>query len=395
MMKKEVRYKKKRRLTWLGCLVVALSLGLVLGAGFGLYSYLNKEPVKEEKEEPIIVDTPQKEEMSASLVMVGDALIHSAIYEDAYDGTSYDFKPMLREIKPLLKDYDLKYYNQETILGGVELGLSNYPRFNSPYEVGDAFIDAGFNLVSLATNHTMDKGETGVINSLNYWNSKDNVYTAGSYLSKEDRDKVIIKEINGITYSFFSYTTWTNGLETPSGKEYLNNVYDPVKVKEDIEKVRDQVDVVIVAMHWGTEYSTTVSSTQQEIANYLASLDVDIIIGSHPHVVEPIAFIGKTMVIYSLGNFISDQVGVERLTGLMVGIDIHKTVENGVTTIELKNPRANLLYTYSSYANKRNFVVYPYTSLTDDLLPNYKDYYEEYKQIVLSLDQTIEMPSLG
>ena len=395
MMKKEVRYKKKRRLTWLGCLVVALTLGLVLGASFGLYSYLNKEPVKEEKEEPIIDDTPQKEEMSASLVMVGDALIHSAIYEDAYDGTSYDFKPMLREIKPLLKDYDLKYYNQETILGGVELGLSNYPRFNSPYEVGDAFIDAGFNLVSLATNHTMDKGETGVINSLNYWNSKDNVYTAGSYLSKEDRDKVIIKEINGITYSFFSYTTWTNGLETPLGKEYLNNVYDPVKVKEDIEKVRDQVDVVIVAMHWGTEYSTAVSSTQQEIANYLASLGVDIIIGSHPHVVEPIAFIGKTMVIYSLGNFISDQVGVERLTGLMVGIDIHKTVENGVTTIELKNPRANLLYTHSLYAKKRNFVVYPYTSLTDDLLPNYKDYYERYKQIVLSLDQTIEMPSLG
>lgn len=394
-MKKEVRYKKKRRLTWFGCLVVALTLGLVLGASFGLYSYLNKEPVKEEKEEPIIDDTPQKEEMSASLVMVGDALIHSAIYEDAYDGTSYDFKPMLREIKPLLKDYDLKYYNQETILGGVELGLSNYPRFNSPYEVGDAFIDAGFNLVSLATNHTMDKGERGVINSLNYWNSKDNVYTAGSYLSKEDRDKVIIKEINGITYTFFSYTTWTNGLETPLGKEYLNNVYDPVKVKEDIEKVRDQVDVVIVAMHWGTEYSTTVSSTQQEIATYLASLGVDIIIGSHPHVVEPIAFIGKTMVIYSLGNFISDQVGVERLTGLMVGIDIHKTVENGVTTIELKNPRANLLYTYSSYAKKRNFIVYPYTSLTDDLLPDYKDYYEEYKQIVLSLDQTIEMPSLG
>ena len=394
-MKKEVRYKKKRRLTWFGCLVVALTLGLVLGASFGLYSYLNKEPVKEEKEEPIIDDTPQKEEMSASLVMVGDALIHSAIYEDAYDGTSYDFKPMLREIKPLLKDYDLKYYNQETILGGVELGLSNYPRFNSPYEVGDAFIDAGFNLVSLATNHTMDKGERGVINSLNYWNSKDNVYTAGSYLSKEDRDKVIIKEINGITYTFFSYTTWTNRLETPSGKEYLNNVYDPVKVKEDIEKVRDQVDVVIVAMHWGTEYSTTVSSTQQEIATYLASLGVDIIIGSHPHVVEPIAFIGKTMVIYSLGNFISDQVGVERLTGLMVGIDIHKTVENGVTTIELKNPRANLLYTYSSYAKKRNFIVYPYTSLTDDLLPDYKDYYEEYKQIVLSLDQTIEMPSLG
>ena len=332
--------------------------------------------------------------MDASLVMVGDALIHSAVYEDAYTGDGYDFKPMLKEIKPLIKDYDLKYYNQETILGGTELGLSNYPRFNSPYEVGDAFIDAGFNLVSLATNHTMDKGEQGVINSLNYWNSKDDVYTAGSYLSFEDRDKPVIKEINGITYSFFSYTTWTNGLETPSGKEYLNNVYSPEKVKEDIDKVRDKVDVVIVAMHWGTEYSTSVSASQQEIANYLSSLGVDIIIGSHPHVVEPIAFIGKTMVIYSLGNFISDQEGVERLTGLMASIDIHKSVENGVSTIELRNPKAELLYTHSTYGKKRNFVVYPYTSLNDELLPGYRNYYETYKNIVLSLDSNIEMPSL-
>ena len=285
---------------------------------------------------------------------------------------------------------DIKYYNQETILGGTELGLSSYPRFNSPYEVGDAFVDAGFNLVSLATNHTMDKGEVGVINSLNYWNSKEDVYTAGSYLSNEDRDEVVIKEINGITYSFFSYTTWTNGLETPSGKEYLNNVYSPEKAKADIEKVRDKVDVVIVAMHWGTEYSFSVSSAQQEIANYLSSLGVDIIIGSHPHVVEPIAFIGKTMVIYSLGNFISDQDGIERLTGLMVGVDIHKTVDNGVTTIELRNPRAELLYT----ASRQGFIVYPYTSLNDSILPNYKSYYETYKNIVLSLDQSITMPSL-
>ena len=393
----KTRVKKKRRLTVLGRFLIILVIGVLFGASIGFYyrltsDNLKKDEVKEQKQKDEAVS--KKEEMEASLVMVGDALIHSTIYEDAYTGDGYDFKPMLKEIKPMIKDYDLKYYNQETILGGTELGLSNYPRFNSPYEVGDAFIDAGFNLVSLATNHTMDKGEQGIINSLNYWNSKDDVYTAGSYLSNEDRDGVVIKEVNGITYSFFSYTTWTNGLETPSGKEYLNNVYSPEKAKEDIEKVREKSDVVIVAMHWGTEYSTSVSATQEEIANYLSSLGVDIIIGSHPHVVEPIAFIGKTMVIYSLGNFISDQEGVERLTGLMASVDIHKTVENDVTTIELRNPKAELLYTHSTYGSERNFVVYPYTSLNDTLLPNYKSYYETYKNIVLSFNNSIEMSSL-
>ena len=206
--------RKRRKLTVLGRFVIILFIGVLFGASLGFYYRLTndnvkKDDVKEQKQEEEVVS--KKEEMDASLVMVGDALIHSTVYNDAYTGDGYDFKPMLKEIKPLIKDYDLKYYNQETILGGTELGLSNYPRFNSPYEVGDAFIDAGFNLVSLATNHTMDKGEQGVINSLNYWNSKDDVYMAGSYLSFEDRDKPVIKEINGITYSFFSYTTWTNG----------------------------------------------------------------------------------------------------------------------------------------------------------------------------------------
>ena len=155
--------------------------------------------------------------MKASLLMVGDALIHSTLYQDAKTNDGYDFKPMLERIKPIASKYDLEYYNQETILGGEELGLSNYPRFNSPYEVGDAFIDAGFNLVSIATNHTMDKGEQGVLNSLAYWNKQKNILTAGSYSSFEDRDRKAIKEINGIKYAFFSYTTWTNGLSTPTG----------------------------------------------------------------------------------------------------------------------------------------------------------------------------------
>ena len=390
--------KKKKRLSLLAKILIFLIIISIVGISgtITIGRFYHYEKIKEVQFTSEEVKTkPAKREYHASLVMVGDSLIHSSIYEDAKqkDG-SYDFKPMIENIKPLIQNYDLKYYNQETILGGTELGLSNYPRFNSPYEVGDAFIDAGFNLVSLATNHTMDKGEIGVINSHNYWQKHSDIYTAGSYTSFEERDMPVIKEVNGIKYSFLSYTTWTNGLYPESGKEYLNNVYSNELAKADIERVRDQVDVIIVAMHWGTEYSHGVSQEQQEIANYLSSLGVNIIIGTHPHVVEPIDFINNTLVIYSLGNFISDQVGIERLTGLMASVDINKTVEDHNTQIELTNVKAELLYTDSNNYGKRNFKVIPYTQLNNTILPNYKEYYQTYKNIVLERNKNIIMPEL-
>ena len=352
----------------------------------------NNKPIKKEKTTTVKKGT--KKEYNVSLIMVGDALIHSNIYLDAKTGEDeYDFRPMLDNIKPIVSKYDLAYYNQETVLGGKELGLSNYPRFNSPTEVGDAFIDAGFNMVSLATNHTMDKGEEGVLNSLKYWNSKKDIVKAGQYSSFEDRNKTRIYEKNGIKYAFLSYTTWTNGLETPKGKEYLNNVYSNELAEKDISKVRDKVDIIIVAMHWGTEYSLGVDSKQEEIANYLSGLGVDIIIGAHPHVVEPIDYIGKTLVIYSLGNFISDQEGVERLTGLMVSVNIKKTVKKKTTNIEINDLKADLIYTKSKYA--KNFKVYPYSKLNNEILPNYMEYYEKYKGVVTDRNKDIEFTSLG
>ena len=367
-------------------LVIVLGIGLAISTYFGIKYLLksnNDKPINKPSEE-------EKEKVyTASVITAGDNLIHSSLYQDANKNANYsgyDFKPMLQYIKPIVQNYDLKYYNQETILGGSELGLSNYPRFNSPYEVGDAFIDAGFNLVSLATNHTMDKNEQGVINSKKYWSTKTNVLTAGSYTSFEDRDTVRILEKNGIEYAFFSYTMWNNGLATPRGKEYLNNEYTPELAKADIERVKGKCDLIIVAMHWGTEYSMGVSDKQEEVANYLSSLGVNIIIGAHPHVVEPIEYInnGKTLVIYSLGNFISDQVGIERLTGLMVTLNVKKVVEKQISTVTVENVKGSLLYTKSNSYTPRNFRVYPYSQLNSTILPNYKSYYEKYKAVVTS-----------
>ena len=342
------------------------------------------------------VDT--KVESKANLVMVGDALIHGIVYETAHryaNYNGYDFKPMLKYTKEIVKDYDLAYYNQETILGGVELGLSTYPQFNSPYDVGDAFIDAGFNLVSLATNHTMDNyqrtnGKT-ITNSVNYWKShKDEILAAGSYLSFEDRDEVIIKEVNGIKYGFLSYTTYTNGLIVPTGKEYLVNVYDKDLIKEEIERYRDKVDLLMVAMHWGEEYMTYPVESQKTIAKYLSSLGVDLIIGCHPHVIEPIEYIGDTLVIYSLGNFVSSQIGVERLTGLMASVDITKTEYHGKTNIKFSNIMGTLLFT----DRNNGYVVYPYHLLNDNILNGYKNYYEKYSKVVRAYSDEVTVRSL-
>ncbi|MCI7702136.1 MAG: CapA family protein [Tenericutes bacterium] len=389
-MKRRKRIKLKKN-----ALIICLFLFLILCLCIFFLSGKDKaiEVPKENIPNVEVKDDEKSPKVyEVKMIMVGDALIHDRLYNTVRneDG-SYDFKPTIQYIKPIITKYDLKYYNQETILGGAELGYSSYPQFNSPNEVGDAFLDAGFNLVSLATNHTMDKGERGVLNSVNYWKSKKNVVYSGQWSSWDERNEVHVYDINGISYAFFSYTTWTNGLETPNGKEYLNNVYSDEKAANDISKIRDLVDVVIVAMHWGTEYSLDVSSSQQYIANYLAGLGVDLIIGSHPHVVEPVEYInnGKTFVIYSLGNFLSAQYGIDRLTGLMVEVTIKKVVDvDGTITVSIESPKAELTYTQTNDYTK--YRVYPYSKLNSTILPDYMNYYEYYKGIVSSKYQKLE-----
>ena len=346
-----------------------------------------------------------------SMVMVGDNLIHSSIYKDASTGSGgYDFTKMYELVKPIVSGYDIAYYNQETILGGKELGVSDYPLFNSPQEVGDAMIDAGFNLVSLASNHTIDYGERAVLSSRDYWNSKSNVLAVGSYASEEDRNEVIVREKNNITYTMLNYTYGTNGLVIPSNKNYLVNVWpvDPKindvnkdvvyqnykeQIKKDIETVRKRVDVLMVAMHWGVEYTHEPTLYQKDMAEYLASLGVDIIIGTHPHVIQPIEWIDDTLVIYSLGNFISAQYQNQyynKMIGLMTSLEIEKKVVGDNSEISIQNIDNDLVYTY--YKNWRNFKVVPFSSVEiGNYLVDYKDVYNHYREIVQRYDNNISV----
>lgn len=410
MTKKRKRRKLKKGFK---IFLVIFSITLILIIG-----YIIIKPNKDNKtiSKPNILNKNEDKHYEASLIAVGDYLIHSSVYKDANrlaNGDGYDFKPMISYIKEIVSNYDIAYYNQETILGGSELGLSDYPTFNSPYEAGDAMLDAGFNLVSLATNHTMDSGKKAVENSCKYWQSKENVLTAGSYCSEEERNKINIKEINNIKYTMLNYTYGTNGM--PVANDYLVNVWptdidninNPEKdtkyqaykkqVKEDIDKVKDKVDFLIVAMHWGVEYTHEPTAYEKDMASYLASLGVNLIIGTHPHVIQPVTWIDDTLVIYSLGNFISAQyqnkstcTNYKCTTELMTSLKIEKDIKNNQTSVKITNVENELLYNYYNQSTWRNFKVIPFSNpKIKEYLPNYKEVYNTYKAVVQKMDNEI------
>ena len=317
-------------------------------------------------------------EKKMSIVMVGDVLTHDAVLADALNSDgSYDFSKMFTYIKPMIEKYDLKYVNQESIIGGPSFKYTGYPTFNAPDAIGDNLIDTGFNVIGLANNHAFDKGEKAILYSNDYWKSK-NVITAGTYSSFEEQSDIKVYEQNGIKYAFLAYTTSINGYNLSNDKSYLVNIYSNDRVKEDVDKIKDKVDVIMVAMHWGDEYTNTPTESEKEIANYLSSLGVDIVIGTHPHVVQPIEYIGNTLVIYSLGNFISNQLvlGLNPAIGLMVGIEIK--INDGNKTINIIDKE--LLYSYS--LSSKDFKVIPFSKLNDEILNDYKNVESEYMSIV-------------
>lgn len=350
-----------------------------------LYVIISCNTKKKEKEE-----IPEEGEKIVSLVAFGDNLIHDTIYVSAQTSSGYDFRPILIDVKEYIQNFDLRFINQETILGGSELGLSTYPAFNTPQEMGDALIDAGFNLISLANNHTLDRGEKAVINSVNYWNSKDVIHS-GSVLSP-DESQVKIFEIKGIKFAFVAYTYGTNGIPHPSGKTHLANVYSNEKAREDLKYVRNIVDVIIVSMHWGEEYQDYPNETQISQARHLASLGCDIIIGHHPHVIQPVDLLENedgrnTFVMYSLGNFLSDQKCLDRLIGMGASLDIRKD-ESG--NISLENFRAKLLYRYKNY-NDNSFRLLFFEDLNNDFLKDYALYFSEKEALIKYYFQDIDV----
>lgn len=334
-----------------------------------------------------------KEEVySATIAAVGDILIHESLIKDAYDGSHYDFKPMFENVKAYIEQADIAFANQETMLGGKELGLSGYPMFNSPTEVGDALKHIGIDIVSIANNHTLDVGEKGILNAIDYYNSVGLLYT-GAFQYVEDQQTIRTIEKNGIIFSFLAYTYGTNGIPVPAGKEYLVNLIDEEQIVADIHRAKEISDVVVLSLHFGNEYEPYPNERQKELVQMFTDAGAHIIFGHHPHVLQPVDRVKgedghEAFVAYSLGNFISGQIGVEREIGGILQLEVKKTVSRNGTSIEITDPRFVPVFTYKN--NWRNYKLYELEKIGDDILPNASVHYENVKKHVSSLLEEVQ-----
>ncbi len=295
-----------------------------------------------------------------TLGATGDVLLHKRLYTKAMteDGTGYNFDNMLEEAEKLFDEDHLIIVNLESIIAGKEFGLADFPRFNSPEEIGYKLKDMNVDIVNIANNHILDHGEEGLLKSLDNLNNIGLPYVGG-YRSIEDQETVRLFQKNGLKVCFLSYTMSMGVGSRPKGKRYLVNKYSDVgapKLRRIINKIRKQldVDVVVVSLHFGKEYQMLPTSSQLEISYSVADAGADVIIGHHPHVLQPPNILvdsrgREVFVAYSLGNFFSGQIGLYRQIGAYLTIDIEKDFTTNSSLLKFSNPKMQLTYVDSSH----------------------------------------------
>jgi poly-gamma-glutamate capsule biosynthesis protein CapA/YwtB (metallophosphatase superfamily) len=253
--------------------------------------------------------------LTVRIAAVGDLMCHSPQFKySQVTKDSFDFVPVFRYINKYLKDADFTLGNLETITAGKNKKYSGYPLFNSPDEFISAVKSAGFNLVTTSNNHALDRGELGINKTIDRL-IKNNLNYTGTYNSQQDRDSIRIFDIKGIKTAFLSYSYGTNGIPIPHGKKYLINIIDYDLIQKDITHSRQLgAELVIVYYHFGEEYKREPSAFQKITVNKTIAMGADIILGGHPHMIEPAIYykthnakLDTGFAVYSLGNFLSNQ----------------------------------------------------------------------------------------
>ncbi len=345
-MRRRKRGTKRRRLNYKKMLIVLIILVLaILAIITGITSAVkfvskkNKEKIQEEEKPKDII---------INLVATGDVMCHTTNFNAAYNNETkeYDFTSVFANISKYITKADVAIGNLETTFAGKDRGYTGYPTFNSPSALGVALKNIGIDVLSTANNHSLDKGYTGIVSTLDKLD-EIGIDHMGTARSEEEQNKVLVKDVNGIKIAFLSYTYGTNGIPVPAGKEYSVNLIDKDLILKQINLAKEQnVDIICASMHWGDEYKQKQNKKQEELADYLFQNGVDIIIGNHAHVIEPmekrkIALEDGTekevFVVYALGNFISGQTIEHTKSTVILDMNIRKNGENGKITIDSIN----------------------------------------------------------
>nr|WP_321291969.1 CapA family protein [uncultured Trichococcus sp.] len=315
-----------------------------------------------------------EEEKIISFIGVGDNLIHDSIFRDAElaDGT-YDFKPIYENVAEDIEEADIAFLNQETISAGDDYAYSGYPAFNTPPEIAQDMNDLGFDLVNGATNHALDYDYPGALNSLAVWNEQEDVVYTGIYESQADRDEIRTIEREGVTFAFLTYTYGTNGIEPDTS--YRIAYFDEEQIRQDVANAKNVSDVVIVSAHWGDENTQEVNEMQHTYAQLFADLEVDVVIGTHPHILQPIEWVtgenqNKTLVVYSLGNFIAHSLTDYNTLGGMVTFDFVVADDDKVTVenVQFEPTVSHYVADQGNVADtRRDFKIYKLEDYSEEL----------------------------
>ena len=301
---------------------------------------------------------PVKEDVNIKMTVIGDIMCHNSQYKDAYDGSSYVFD----DIKDYISSADIAVGNLETTFAGKERGYSNYPRFNSPEQLAYNLKDMGIDVLCTANNHSMDTNYSGVVSTLDFLDDAG-ISHMGTSRTAEEQNQILVKDVNGIKIAFLAFTYGTNGIPVPSANSYCVNLIDKDLILKQLELAKAQEpDLICVNMHWGLEYQNVQNSDQEDWADFLFENGVDVILGSHPHVLQPMEKRTVTLedgttkncfVIYSLGNFISGQTKKNTRTSIILNINFTKDGETGKTTIGDVSYVPIYMYKSSSGSTKR------------------------------------------
>src|SRR3989339_1937390 len=318
--------------------------------------------------------------VTISISAVGDIMCHTVQFEYAkVSRDSFDFNPVFRNVSKHLSKSDFTFGNIETVFAGKKAKYTGYPRFNSPSDLLYALKNAGFDLLTTSNNHSLDRGEVGVLRTINELNKRSLNYN-GTYVSQADHDSIRIFNIKGISIAFLAYSYGTNGNPIPKGKSYLINLIDYESIHRDIQAAKSaNPDIVLVHFHFGDEYEREPSDYQKQVVDSTIEMGADIIIGGHPHVLQPVQFIksnnsvfDSVFVAYSLGNFISNQRKRYADAGGILTLSISKNMYD--KSIRISEIEFIPTWVFKgNTGNKNEYVILPSIPSMNDSSINYLD----------------------
>ena len=370
----------------LWCVAAAFTAALALCIGLGGFRP-GQAPVSAEPEAPPPVSSlpaepepepePQPVVETVRFSATGDNLIHSKIYQQAaaraVGDAAYSFDYCYANLVPFYSDFDVNWINQETLCTD-ELAPSTYPCFSTPGDCARALYRAGFRVFSLSNNHTYDKGASGIAATLRFWASMPaDVVTTGLWRGEADYGTIPLHTVNGVTIAYLSYTEHTNGIPRSSAME-ANVLYTSQTdvIEQQVRQAAQLADFVVVGVHWGVEDSHTITGAQRTLAQQLADWGADVIVGTHPHVLQNAEWLTaadgrRAFVAYSLGNFLSTQSKKDQLIGAVLTLRLQKTTQpDGTVRLEVLDPQLHPTVTHYG-ANKSDVRAYLYRDYSPEL----------------------------